>query len=109
MFSCYQDWHTVRLLAGRRGHALAYLAVAGWVFVVLFFSLAIVKRFAELQNLRLSGSPPRNTRGYVVADLDQLRSFGTSSAFAAVVVFAYLTSAARTWPCSIGGRNCCGS
>jgi hypothetical protein len=61
--------------------------------VFLFFSLAIVKRFAELENLRSSGSAPRNGRGYLVADLEQLRSFGTSSAFAAVVVFAiYISS-----------------
>ena len=30
----------------------------------------------------------RNGRGYLVADMQQLRSFGTASAFAAVVVFA---------------------
>jgi hypothetical protein len=58
----------------------------------LFLSLAIVKRFAELENLRASNEAPNNGRGYLVADLDQLRSFGTSSAYAAVVVFAiYIT------------------
>jgi 4-hydroxybenzoate polyprenyltransferase len=54
----------------------------------LFLSLAIVKRFAELENLRATSVTPKNGRGYVLADLDQLRSFGTCSAFAAVVVFA---------------------
>jgi len=64
-------------------------AFSGW----LLLYLAIVKRFAELQNLRSSGLPPRNGRGYLVADTDQLRSFGTSSAFAAVMVFAiYISS-----------------
>jgi len=85
--------YTVRLLAGS---AATHSHISPWLAgfaVFLFFSLAIVKRFAELENLRLSGSPPRNGRGYVVADLDQLRSFGTSSAFAAVVVLAiYISS-----------------
>jgi 4-hydroxybenzoate polyprenyltransferase/phosphoserine phosphatase len=85
--------YTVRLLAGSaatRSHISPWLAGFS---VFLFFSLAIVKRCAELENLRSSGSPPRNGRGYLVADLNQLRSFGTSSAFAAVVVFAlYISS-----------------
>ncbi len=85
--------YTLRLLAGSaatRSHISHWLAGFS---VFLFFSLAIVKRFAELENLRASGSPPRNGRGYLVADIDQLRSFGTSSAFAAVMVFAiYISS-----------------
>jgi 4-hydroxybenzoate polyprenyltransferase/phosphoserine phosphatase len=85
--------YTLRLLAGSAAtgsHISPWLAGFS---VFLFFSLAIVKRFAELENLRSSGSPPRNGRGYLVADLEQLRSFGTSSAFAAVVVFAlYISS-----------------
>ena len=50
------------------------------------------KRFAELENLRASGASPRNGRGYLVADIEQLRSFGTASAYAAVVVFAIYIS-----------------
>jgi 4-hydroxybenzoate polyprenyltransferase len=53
-----------------------------------FLSLAIVKRFAELENLRTSGAQPKNGRGYLPSDIEQLRAFGTASAFAAVVVFA---------------------
>ena len=85
--------YTLRLLAGSAAtgsHISTWLA--GFA-IFLFFSLAIVKRFSELENLRSSGSPPRNGRGYLVADIDQLRSFGTSSAFAATVVFAiYISS-----------------
>ncbi len=80
--------YTLRLLAGS---AATHSHISPWLAgfsVFLFFSLAIVKRFAELENLRSRGSSPRNGRGYLVADLNQLRSFGTSSAFAAVVVFA---------------------
>lgn len=85
--------YTLRLLAGS---AATHSHISPWLAgfsVFLFFSLAIVKRFAELENLRSSGAVPRNGRGYLVADLNQLRSFGTSSAFAAVVVFAlYISS-----------------
>jgi 4-hydroxybenzoate polyprenyltransferase/phosphoserine phosphatase len=84
--------YTLRLLAGKaatQSHISHWLAAFA---VFLFFSLAIVKRCAELENLRSSASPPRNDRGYLVADLDQLRSFGTASAFAAVLIFAIYIS-----------------
>ncbi len=85
--------YTLRLFAGS---AATESHISHWLAgfsVFLFFSLAMVKRFAELQNLRTSRLPPRNGRGYLVADTDQLRSFGTSSAFAAVMVFAiYISS-----------------
>ena len=79
--------YTLRLLAGS---AATHAHISHWLAgfsVFLFFSLAIVKRFAELENLRASGSTPRYERGYLVADIEQLRSFGTASAFAAVVIF----------------------
>lgn len=48
----------------------------------------MVKRFSELQNARTRGSALLNGRGYLLADIEQLRSFGTASAYAAVVVFS---------------------
>jgi 4-hydroxybenzoate polyprenyltransferase/phosphoserine phosphatase len=84
--------YTLRLYAGA---AATQSHISHWLAgfsIFLFFSLAIVKRFAELQNLRASGLPPRNGRGYLVADIDQLRTLGTASAFAAVVVFAIYIS-----------------
>jgi 4-hydroxybenzoate polyprenyltransferase len=84
--------YTLRLLAGS---AATQSHISHWLAgfsVFLFFSLAMVKRFAELQNLRITGAQPRNGRGYLIADTDQLRSFGTSSAFAAVVIFAIYIS-----------------
>ena len=80
--------YTLRLLAGS---AASLTPISHWLSglsIFLFLSLAFVKRFAELENLRASGASPRNGRGYQVADIEQLRSFGTASAFAAVVVFA---------------------
>ncbi len=85
--------YTLRLLAGS---AATQSHISHWLAgfsVFLFFSLAIAKRFAELQNQRDSGLPPGRARGYLLADTDQLRSFGTASAFAAVVIFAiYISS-----------------
>jgi len=84
--------YTLRLLAGS---AATHVHISHWLAgfsVFLFFSLAIVKRIAELENLRAGGSPPKNGRGYLVTDIEQLRSFGTASAFAAVVIFAIYIS-----------------
>ena len=84
--------YILRLLAGS---AATQTPISHWLAgfsMFLFLSLAIAKRFAELENLRASGAPPRNDRGYLLADLDQLRSFGTASAYAAVVVFAIYIS-----------------
>ena len=85
--------YTLRLFAGSAATASHISHWLASFAIFLFFSLAIVKRFAELENLRSSGLPPRNGRGYLVADAAQLRSFGTASAFAAVMVFAiYISS-----------------
>jgi 4-hydroxybenzoate polyprenyltransferase len=84
--------YILRLLAGS---AVTQTPISDWLAgfsLFLFLSLALVKRFAELENMRATNAAPNNGRGYIVADLDQLRSFGTSSAYAAVVVFAiYIT------------------
>ena len=84
--------YILRLLAGS---AATLTVISHWLAgfsMFLFLSLAIAKRFAELENLRASNAVPRNGRGYLVNDLEQLRSFGTASAYAAVVVFAiYIT------------------
>lgn len=80
--------YTIRLLAGG---AATHTHISHWLSgfsIFLFLSLAIVKRFAELENMHASNSSPKNGRGYLVADIEQLRAFGTASAFAAVVVFA---------------------
>jgi 4-hydroxybenzoate polyprenyltransferase len=84
--------YTLRLEAGS---AATQTPISQWLAgfsVFLFLSLAIVKRFAELENLRASGSSPKNGRGYLVADIEQMRAFGTSSAYAAVVIFAIYIS-----------------
>jgi hypothetical protein len=47
----------------------------------------MVKRFSELGDLRERGFKISHGRGYTVSDMQQVRSFGTSSATAAVVMF----------------------
>lgn len=79
--------YTLRLLAG--GAATA-TEISRWLAAFssfLFLSLAMVKRFSELENLRERGATATHGRGYLVADLEQIRSFGTASAYAAVVIF----------------------
>ncbi len=84
--------YTIRILAGS---AAAGVMVSPWLaaFSIFFFlSLAFVKRFSEIESLRLrseaSGVVAVKGRGYRVSDLEQLRSFGTASGYASVVVFA---------------------
>ncbi len=85
--------YTLRLLAGGAAtNTLISHWLAGFA-IFLFLSLAIVKRFAELENLRLTAAQLKNGRGYLMTDIEQMRAFGTASAFAAVVVFAnYISS-----------------
>lgn len=87
--------YTIRLLVGG---AATGTPISQWLAgfsVFLFFSLALVKRFAELENLRASTAQPKNGRGYLLSDIEQLRAFGTASSYAAVVIFAIY----------IGGRD----
>lgn len=84
--------YTLRLLVGS---AATSTPISHWLAgfsIFLFLSLAFVKRFAELQNLQARGAAPKNGRGYFVADIEQLRSFGTASSYAAVVIFAIYIS-----------------
>jgi 4-hydroxybenzoate polyprenyltransferase/phosphoserine phosphatase len=84
--------YTIRILAGS---AATGVAVSTWLagFSIFFFlSLAFVKRFAELENLRERGGATASGRGYHVADIEQLRSFGSASGYASVVVLTLYIS-----------------
>jgi 4-hydroxybenzoate polyprenyltransferase len=84
--------YTIRLLAGA---AAARVPISPWLAgfsVFLFLSLAMVKRFSEMQNLRTAGHAPSNGRGYLISDIEQLRAFGTAAAYASVVVFSFYIS-----------------
>ncbi len=84
--------YTLRMIAGG---AATGTPISPWLSsfaIFLFLSLAMVKRFSELANLRERGVIISNGRGYLLSDLEQIRSFGTSSAYAAVVVFSLYIS-----------------
>jgi 4-hydroxybenzoate polyprenyltransferase len=84
--------YTIRILAGS---AATGIAVSTWLagFSIFFFlSLAFVKRFAELENLRERGGVSIGGRGYHIADIEQLRSFGSASGYASVVVLTLYIS-----------------
>ena len=84
--------YTIRIFAGA---AASGNPVSNWLggFSVFFFlSLAFIKRFAELENLRVLGKAPTNGRGYLLHDVEQLRSFGTTAAYASVVVLMFYIS-----------------
>jgi 4-hydroxybenzoate polyprenyltransferase len=80
--------YTLRMLAGA---AATHTYISPWLAafaIFIFLSLAMVKRFSELQNVRSAGTQLSNGRGYLLNDIEQIRSFGTSSAFASVVVLS---------------------
>ncbi len=80
--------YTLRLFAGG---AATHTPISHWLAgfsILLFFSLAVVNRYAERLPTLQVGVAPHTGRGSRLSDIDQMRSFGTASAFAAVVVFA---------------------
>jgi 4-hydroxybenzoate polyprenyltransferase/phosphoserine phosphatase len=84
--------YTIRILAGS---AATGVEVSTWLagFSIFFFlSLAFVKRFSELESLRERGGVSASGRGYHVTDIEQLRSFGSASAYASVVVLTLYIS-----------------
>jgi 4-hydroxybenzoate polyprenyltransferase len=85
--------YTLRIIAGA---AAATVPLSFWLLVFsvfLFLSLAFVKRYAELEALRLQQRLQALGRGYRVDDLALLRSFGTASGYLSVLVLAlYINS-----------------
>jgi 4-hydroxybenzoate polyprenyltransferase len=84
--------YTIRILAGSAATAIGISTWLAGFSIFFFLSLAFVKRFAEMEGLRLRGAAPANGRGYLVADIDQLRSFGSASGYASVVVLTLYIS-----------------
>ncbi len=84
--------YTIRILAGA---AATGVAVSTWLasFAIFFFlSLAFVKRFAELESLRDRGGAIASGRGYHIADIEQLRAFGSASGYVSVAVLTLYIS-----------------
>jgi 4-hydroxybenzoate polyprenyltransferase/phosphoserine phosphatase len=84
--------YTIRIIAGSAASGIAVSTWLGSFSVFFFLSLAFVKRFAELESLRERGGVSIGGRGYHVADIEQLRSFGSASGYASVVVLTLYIS-----------------
>ncbi len=79
---------TLRVIAGA---AATGIALSSWLlaFSVFFFlSLALVKRFVELQSQDETATRETTGRGYRTIDLETLAQSGLASGFAAVLVLA---------------------
>lgn len=86
--------YTLRIVAGG---AATQIEVSPWLlaFSTFFFlSLAVLKRYTELDRLRAAGAPMGSTRrGYKPVDMEILRSVGPTSGYLAVLVFVlYINS-----------------
>lgn len=89
--------YTLRIIGGS---AATGIELSPWLLafsMFLFFSLAAIKRQAELVDLERRGSDKPAGRGYATSDLPVVRGMAISSGQAAVLVFAlYVNSPAVT-------------
>jgi 4-hydroxybenzoate polyprenyltransferase len=78
--------YTIRLFAGGEvtGHPVSMWLLAFASF--FFFSLAIIKRVAELASVQARGEITVTRRGYMVSDLQILQMMGVSASFISVLV-----------------------
>ena len=80
--------YTLRIISGA---AAISVIPSFWLLafsMFLFFSLAVVKRYTELDYLRTAGISQSEGRGYLSQDLHMMAIFGCASAFLSVMVFA---------------------
>jgi 4-hydroxybenzoate polyprenyltransferase/phosphoserine phosphatase len=84
--------YTIRILAGSAATGIDASAWLGSFSIFFFLSLAFVKRFAELENLRERGGEVAKGRGYHISDIEQLRSFGSASGYVSVAVLTLYIS-----------------
>lgn len=88
--------YTVRIFAGG---AATGIVLSEWLLafsMFLFFSLAAIKRQAELVDLQKSGRQSTPGRGYLTDDLPVLRAMAVASGQAAVLVFALYVNSPAT-------------
>jgi 4-hydroxybenzoate polyprenyltransferase len=87
--------YTMRIMAGS---ASVNLWPSSWLLAFstfLFLSLALVKRYAELELVRVAHGDTAQVRGYRVIDMELLASLGSGSGYVAVLVLAiYISSGA---------------
>lgn len=81
--------YTLRMVAGA---SAVDISLSFWLLafsIFLFLSLAFVKRYAELKIQSSNSSHKVHGRGYYIEDLNLIQSFGVSSGFMSVFVWAF--------------------
>jgi 4-hydroxybenzoate polyprenyltransferase len=77
------------------GAAAAGVAISPWLLafcMFLFFSLALIKRYAELVTLRVVEGAMVHTRGYLPTDRELMAIEGLTSGYLSVLVLALYTN-----------------
>jgi 4-hydroxybenzoate polyprenyltransferase/phosphoserine phosphatase len=80
--------YTVRIIAGA---VAVSVSLSFWLLafsVFMFFSLALVKRYAELKVQIQEGKSTTHGRGYVVSDAPLLQTLGVTSGYISALVLA---------------------
>ncbi len=89
--------YTIRIVAG--GTAVN-VVLSDWLIlfsVMIFLSLAMVKRYTELHKMQREGKDSAAGRGYLTEDMSIVRTFGIAAGYVGVVVLAlYMNSAPVT-------------
>jgi 4-hydroxybenzoate polyprenyltransferase len=88
--------HTLRILAG---NAATDIELSAWLLgfaMFVFFSLALVKRYAELREAGDTVGLRGVGRGYQAGDLETLSQLGISSAMASAVILALYVDSRAT-------------
>jgi 4-hydroxybenzoate polyprenyltransferase len=85
--------YTARIVAGG---AAGNIMLSDWLIMfslMIFLSLAMVKRYTELDKIQRDGKTSAAGRGYLADDMSIVRSFGTAAGYVAVLVLAlYMNS-----------------
>ncbi|CAB3792853.1 UbiA family prenyltransferase [Paraburkholderia fynbosensis] len=85
--------YTARIVAGG---AAGNIVLSDWLIMfslMIFLSLAMVKRYTELDKIQRDGKTAAAGRGYLADDMSIVRSFGTAAGYVAVLVLAlYMNS-----------------
>ena len=85
---CLAALYTIRLIAGHESTGVAYSAWLVVFSMFIFLSLALVKRFVELDAARVQEKPAIPGRGYVAGDAELVAALGSASGYMAVLVLA---------------------
>jgi 4-hydroxybenzoate polyprenyltransferase/phosphoserine phosphatase len=85
---CLAALYTIRLIGGHEATGVEY---SFWLLIFsmfIFLSLALLKRFVELDGARQQNQIAINGRGYTAQDTELVAALGTGSGYLAVLVLA---------------------